>query len=143
MIKLIFAILLTAFTFFSYGQTKIDKDKERINSVCDKFMQNFQNGKISEAMQLLKQNSVMAHSTLDTLQETIADQINNIFPTYGKILSYEFILERKIKDFFARRFYILKFDIYYLKFEFSLYNNGQGWKITSFNYNEDLVEVLY
>ena len=142
MSRLICTILLTSFTLISSGQTKPDKDKERINSVCDKFMQNFRDGKVSDAMQLLKQNSVMAYSTIDTLQATVTDQINNIFPGYGKILSYQFIMERKIKDFIAKRFYILKLEKYYLKFDFTLYNNGTGWTITNFSYNEDLIEVL-
>jgi len=74
---------------------------------------------------------------------TIAEQVVKFLPAYGKILSYEFVAERKVKDFIAKRFYVLKFVKYYLKFDFTLYNNGKGWTITSFTYNEDLIEVLY
>lgn len=138
--------LLTAFflslALVSCGQNKLstDKDKERIDKVCDQFMQAFADGKIQEALQLLKQNSVMLPATIDTLQVTIAEQADKFFPAYGKILSFEFVTERKVKDFIAKRFYVLK---YYLKFDFTLYNNGKGWTITNFNYNEDLIEVLY
>ena len=125
------------------NQQSTDKDKERINKVCDQFMQTFADGKIQGALQLLKQNTVMAPATIDTLQVTIVNQADKAFPAYGKILSYDFVTERKIKDFIAKRFYILKFDKYYLKFDFTLYNNGKGWTITNFNYNEDLIEVLY
>ena len=141
--------LLTAFflslALVSCGQNKLstDKDKERIDKVCDQFMQAFSDGKIQEALQLLKQNSVMSPATIDTLQVTIAEQVDKFFPVYGKILSYEFVTERKVKDFISKRFYILKFDKYYLKFDFTLYNNGKSWTITSFTYNEDLIEVLY
>ena len=144
MTRLLTAIFLSL-TLVSCGQNKqaTDKDKERIDNVCDKFMQTFADGKISDALQLLKQNSVMSPSTIDTLQVTINNQVNTMFPAYGKMLSYEFITERKVKDFIAKRFYILKFDKYYLKFDFTLYNNGNGWTIISFTYNEDLIEVLY
>jgi hypothetical protein len=67
----------------------------------------------------------------------------NYLQVAGKILSYDFISERKIKDFITKRFYILKFDKFYLKFDFMLYNNGDKWTITSYAYNEDLIELLY
>lgn len=144
MVKLLI-IFLISLTVVSCGQNKpnIDKDKERIDKVCDKFMQTFAEGKVSNALQLLKQNTVMTPASIDTLQVTISNQVNNLFPVYGKMLSSEFIIERKVKDFISKRFYILKFDKSYLKFDFTLYNNGNGWTITSFTYNEELLELLY
>ena len=127
------------------GQKKqtIDSDKERIDKVCDTFMKLFADGKAVEALQLLKQNTVMTPSSIDTLQVTITNQMNDYFPAYGKMLSGEFIIERKIKDFIAKRFYILKFDKYFLKFDFTLYKTNSGWTITNFSYDEELVELLY
>ena len=90
MTKLIFAILLSA-TFLSCGQKKPDLDKERINAVCDKFMKLFVDGNFSGSLLLLKQNSVISHSSIDTLQVTISNQAKSIFPTYGKLISSEFI----------------------------------------------------
>lgn len=142
MTKFVFTILLTSFAFISIGQVNSEKDKERINAVCDKFMKYFLDGKIPEAIQLLKVNSIMSHTALDSVQVTITDQMNYILSTYGKMLSYEFIMERKIKNFYTKRFYILKLEYFYLKFHFSIYNNGTGWKITNFEYNEDLSELL-
>ena len=143
MAKFVYAILFSSLILLSCGQTKTDKDKERINDVCDKFMLEFQHGNISKALQLLKVNSIMAPSAIDTLQVTISKQKSTIVSSYGKILSFEFINERKIRDFLAKRTYILKFEKYYLKFDFTLYKTPTGWRITNFNYNEDLIEVLY
>ncbi|HEU4860999.1 MAG TPA: hypothetical protein VFT15_14230 [Chitinophagaceae bacterium] len=142
MIKLIYALLFSCFTLVSSGQTKPDKDKEKINAICDKLMQNFRDGKIPEALQLLKQNSTIDHSAVDSLQETMISQMNAILPSYGRILSYEFIREKKIKDFLAKRFYMLKLEKYFLKFDFTIYKSSTGWTITNFTYNEDLIEVL-
>ena len=145
MAKFLTSILLLM-SFVSFAQTKgtTDKDKKRIDSVCDNFMKAFEIGNISESLQLLKQNSVLAPSAIDSLQNTINYQLNTLLiPAYGKILSSEFIREHKIKNIIAKRFYILKFEKNYLKFEFTLYNNGNGWTITSFIYNGDLIELLY
>ncbi len=138
-------VTLVFITFCSCNQTtqSLDKDKERIDNVCDQFMRSFASGKIYESLQLLKKNSVISPVSIDTLQVEITNQTKNIFQAYGKILSSEFIIEKKIKDFISKRFYILKFDKYFLKFSFTIYNSGGGWTITSFNYNEEFAELLY
>lgn len=144
MTKLIWASILSL-AIISCGQnkSKVDKGKEKIDNICDTVMQTFSNGDFSKAFDILKQNTVMSSSSIDTLKVTTAEYAKNVFPTYGKIRSYEFISEHKIKDVITKRFYILKFDKYYLKFDFTLYNNGDNWTITSFAYDEDLVELLY
>lgn len=144
MTKFIVYMLMLVLTVSCKQTTQsLDKDNERIDSVCDKFMKKFAEGRFSDGMQILKQNSVMSPVSIDTLQVTIINQSKNIFPAYGRMLTSEFIVERKVKDFIAKRFYIVKFEKYYLKFDFTLYNNGKGWKITSFNYNDELIELLY
>jgi hypothetical protein len=142
MTKLICAIILSV-TLLSCGPKKPDIDKDRINAVCDKFMQLMVNGNVAESFLLLKPNSTISHSSLDAIQMTSSNQFKSLFPTYGKIISSEFITEKRVKDFIAKRFYVLKFDNYYLKFDFTLYNNGKSWVITSFNYNDELIELLY
>ncbi|MBX3239428.1 MAG: hypothetical protein KIT80_19255 [Chitinophagaceae bacterium] len=138
-------IIFISLTFVACGQKtqSVDKDKERLDKVCDTFMKLFSEGKTHDALLLLKQNTLMIPASIDTLQVTIDNQTTHYFPTYGKILSYEFITERKIKDFIAKRFYILKFDKYYLKFDFTLYKASTSWSITNFKYDEELVELLY
>lgn len=138
-------VAFLSFIVISCGQKtlSVDKGKEGLNKVCDTFMKLFAEGKPLDALQLLKQNTVMTPSTIDTLQVTIDNQINDFFPTYGKIISSEFIVERKIKDFITKRFYILRFDRYYLKFDFTLYKASTGWTITHFKYDDELIELLY
>jgi hypothetical protein len=79
---------------------------------------------------------------IDTLEVTIKNQLDQVLPAYGKMISSEFIVERNVKDFISQRLYILRFEKYYLQFQFTLYKTNGGWKITSFNYKEDLLEVL-
>ncbi len=110
---------------------------------CDEFMQFYCDKKIPVAIELLKKNSVMEHSTLDTLQTTMMNHLNSTFAVYGKLKSYEFISEHNVKDFIAKRFYVVKFDKYFLKFDFTLYSSGAGWVITGINYNDELIELLY
>jgi hypothetical protein len=141
MTRTIFAVILLI-TLLSCQDTRPDKGKERIDNICDQFMQNFKDKRIPQALRLLKKNTVMAASTVDTLQATMTDHVNNVFPDYGAMFSYEFVSESKIKNFIAKRFYILKFEKSYLKVAFTLYNTAKGWAITGFKYDEELNELL-
>ena len=51
--KLLFTCIISVI-FFSCTQIKPDKEKERVDAVCDNFMQAFKNAKSSEAIKLLK-----------------------------------------------------------------------------------------
>jgi hypothetical protein len=143
MTKLLTAIFL-CLTLLSCGQTKqtLDKDKGRIDKVCDNFMQQFVAGKTDEALELLKQNTVMEPSTIDTLKVTVADHAKNLFPRFGKMISYDFVKEKMVENYIAKRFYIIKFSKFFLKVDFTLYNNGTGWTVTSFHYNEEVEDLF-
>ncbi|HOZ68684.1 MAG TPA: hypothetical protein PK328_04955 [Chitinophagaceae bacterium] len=137
-------VFFISLTLVSLGQKtqSVDKDKERIDKVCDTFMKTFAEGKTADALQLLKKNSLISHSSIDTLLVTIEGQMEVFIPAYGNIRSAEFVSERKIKDFAAKRYYVLKLENYYLKFEFALYKTINGWSITNFKYDEDMTELF-
>lgn len=143
--KKLLTVFILASLFICCGQNQqiADKDKERMDKVCDTFMQYFSKGQYKEAVQLLKQNSVLEPWKIDTVQITIENHAQNAFLAYGKILSAEFITDRKVKDFIEKRFYILRFEKFPLKVDFTLYKSSKGWTITSFNYNEELTDLLY
>jgi len=124
------------------NKQNLGHDKTRIDNVCDTFMQQFVSGKMDEALWLLRHNTVMQPSSIDTLKATIADQIKTVFPLFGKMLSFEFVKESNVKNFIAKRFYIIKFSKFFLKVDFTLYNSGTGWTITSFHYDEEAEELL-
>ena len=115
----------------------VDSQKQKLDSVCTHFMNEFSHGKYHDAYDLLKKNSILDGPTIDTLEITSRKQMLNLMPTYGKMLSFEFVKETKVNNVLARRYYILKFENYYLKFDFVLYNNGNVWTITAFHFNED------
>ncbi|MFT3705272.1 MAG: hypothetical protein QM802_23090 [Agriterribacter sp.] len=143
MIKFFTVIFLSlALHVSAQKNPSVDKDKERLDKVCDTFMALFIQGKVHEALQLVKENTVMAPASIDKLQGTVDNQMEQYFPAFGKMLSYEFITEKKIKDFIAKRFYVLKFEQYYLKFGLTLYKSSAGWTITNLKYDEDIVELL-
>jgi len=120
-------------------QTKIDSSKLEINQTCDKIMEDFVKWNIQDACKLIKESSIIiTKSEIDTLQNAIIAQGNSlILPNYGKPISYELAVEKTIKEFAAKRYYVLKFDKYFIKMSFSLYNNGKKWAISNFTYDDN------
>jgi len=135
------AILCISFSV-SYGQAKMYTTRDSINMFCDKVMQTLVDGKYSAAIQLFKQRSVMDETVIDKIDKTLNDQMPGILPYYGKILSYELVEEKQLKNALARKRYILKFENYFLSFDFVLYNNGSGWTVSNFYYKDETKELF-
>jgi hypothetical protein len=142
MTRYFFIALLAFVTVNTYGQLKGDTSRTTINMVCDRFMQDFKEGKYSDGIQLLKQNSIMGNSFLDNLDQTVNNQLKNIETNYHKIVGYELIEEKSVKNIVVRRRYLLKFELYFLTFDFYLYNNGSSWTISGFYYKDEQKELF-
>ena len=140
--KLIILLILSIFFSVSYGQLKMYTTRDSINVFCDKVMQTLVDGKFSAAMQMFKQKSVMDAAVIDKIDKTLNDQMPGILPYYGKILSYELVEEKLLKNALARKRYILKFENYFLSFDFVLYNNGTGWTVSNFYYKDETKELF-
>mgnify|MGYP003406546593 CR=1 FL=1 len=65
-----------------------------------------------------------------------------VMEIYGKIVGYELIEEKTLKNALARRKYILKFEFYFLTFDFILYNNNTGWTVSNFYYKDETKELF-
>ena len=141
MSKLISTIILILTFFVSSGQSKYTT-RDSLNSFCDKVMQTLIEGKYSIAIQFFTQKSVMDASVIDNVDKTLNEQMPNILPYYGKILGYELIEEKALKNALARRRYILKFEYYFLTFDFVLYNNNTGWTVSNFYYKDETKELF-
>ncbi len=140
--KLISVVILCTFFSISYGQSKMYTTRDSINMFCDKVMQTIVDGKFSAAIQMFRQRSVMDASVIDKVDKTLNDQMPGILPYYGKILSYELLEEKLLKNALARKRYILKFENYFLTFDFVLYNNGTGWTVSNFYYKDETKELF-
>lgn len=140
--KLVAVVVLSMVFSVSYGQLKAYTTRDSINAFCDKVMQTLVDGKYSVAIQMFKQRSVMDETVIDKIDKTLNDQMPGILPYYGKILSYELVEEKLLKNALARKRYILKFEYYFLSFDFVLYNNGTGWTVSNFYYKDETKELF-
>jgi hypothetical protein len=140
--KLISVIILSIFFSVAYGQSKLYTTRDSINMFCDKVMQTLVDGKYSAAVQLLKQRSVLDATVINNIDKTLNEQMPNILPYYGKIMGYELVEEKALKNVLVRKRYILKFENYFLSFDFVIYNNGIGWTVSHFYYKDETKELF-
>lgn len=141
MIRLFLAAVLCVLLAGCSAKQSMDPDKTRIVNLCETFMQDFRDSKLQNAMDLLRDNSIISKESIESLYSTIISQ-ESIFRRYGNVKSYEFIDEKTVVSGLAKRYYILRFEHYYSIFQFTLYKTVNGWRITHFKFDDELVEVL-
>ena len=142
MYRFILTVSFCLTVFFSFAQSKVFTGRDSLNVFCDKVMQTLAAGKYSAAIQLLRQKSVMDSSVINTVDKTLNEQMSAILPFYKKIVGYELVEEKALKNALVRRRYLLKFENYFLSFDFVLYNNGSGWTVSNFYYKDDTKELF-
>ncbi len=139
--KIFVTVMLSMAFFVSEAHSKFTT-RDSLNAFCDKVMATLVSGKYSEAIQSFNKKSVMDASVIDNIDKTLVDQMPGILPYYGKIMGYELIEEKELKNALARRKYILKFENYFLTFDFVLYNNNTGWTVSNFYYKDETKELF-
>ena len=139
MTKLFFTVFLFSMALVSkgQGQDKPFTNRDSLNVYCDKIMQTFQSGRFAEGIQLFKQHSVMDIVAINNLDKTMNEQMAGVLPIYKRITGYELVEEKMLKNTLVRRRYLLKFENYFLAFDFILYNNGSSWTVSNFNYYDE------
>lgn len=142
MIKFIFTVSFCLVFSFSFAQAKLFTGRDSLNMFCDRVMQALVDGKYSEGVQLFRQKSVMDTSVINSVDKTLNEQMPGILPYYKKIVGYQLIEEKELRNALARRKYILKFENYFLTFDFILYNNGTGWTVSNFYYKDETKELF-
>lgn len=135
--KLIVTISLCLIISVSYGQAKLFTTRDSLSTFCDKVMQTLMERKFSAAIQLFRQKSVMDTITINGIDKSLNEQMANLAPYYKKLVAYEFVDEKAVNNSVVRRRYLLKFENYFLSFDFILYNNGTAWTISNFNYSDE------
>lgn len=142
-----YLILLSFMTIakFSFSQMARPQSKQELIAVCDRFMDMFKDAQFRQAFNFLKHYSVIEDNKLDTLGVTVSHQMGGLKNSYGRIVGYERISAREVKNSIVKVVYIIKFEKTFLQLRFILYSPGgaSGWTINNFRYNEELDELTF
>jgi hypothetical protein len=126
----------------SSGQKNHPQTKQELISYCGTFMTAFKLEQYTDAFESLKLFSAIESTKLDTLEYLVKQQMAYIVPHYGKMLSFEELSEKDVKASFVKLTYLAKWQKYYLKVFFVLYNNGSYWTVSNFKYTEDIDDLF-
>lgn len=140
----LFYLLALSLVFSCKSQPNpANKNKEKIDEVCNQIMLDFKKQDIVDAMKLLKANSrLIGDSNINNLAKQVQQQITDgVFSQYGECLSYEFVGEKLINNFAAKRYYVLRYKLFFIKFVFTLYDTDPKWTITGFKYDQDASDL--
>ena len=140
--KLFCTVFFSLFVFFCQAQSSLFTTKDSLNAFCDKVMQALAERKFSEGIQMFRKRSVIDTITIKSIDRNLVEQMTNLEPYYKKIVGYEFVEDRAIKNSVVQRRYLLKFENYFLTVDFVLYNNNSGWTVSNFNYYDNPKELF-
>src|SRR3954462_1130064 len=128
-------LILPLFTVLQLNaQKKPVSGRAQLTSVCDQIMMAFKSRQLDSVILLLKDYSSIDPVAVDSLRPTIETELNRSYENYGKLLAIDFVREKTIGQIAVKRFYVMKFERFFLKFLFTLYNNGNKWMITGFSF---------
>jgi hypothetical protein len=138
----LFFLLFFFVSIQGIGQTKMVSEKIKISEACDKIMSAINRQDFDSVLILLKKHSVVDPIAIDSFKSKIISAISTSADEYGKFLGTAFILEKSAGEVASKRYYAIRFEHYFLKCKFSLYNNGISWVITGFSFDEEFSELF-
>jgi hypothetical protein len=143
--KYLILLSFVALAKSSFSQLAKPQSKQELIAACDKFMDMFKDAQFRQAFNFIKHYSVIEDSKLDTLGMTVAHQMGAIRNGYGRIVGYERVSAREIKNSVVKLVYIIKLEKTFLQCRFILYSPGgaTGWTINNFKYNEEMDELNF
>jgi len=129
----------------SFSQMAKPQTKQELIAVCDKFMDMWKDGQIRQAFNFIKHYSVIEDTKIDTLGMTVARQMGAIKNGYGRMVGYDRVSAREVKNSVVKLVYIIKLEKTFLQCRFILYSPGgaSGWTINNFKYNEEMDELIF
>jgi hypothetical protein len=135
-------LILVLCATVSFGQVNHPPSKQVMINTCAQFMELFKNGKYDDGFNMLKPYTVIEDYKMDTLAYTARKQMTALSGTFGKAISYELATQSEIPNSLVKLIYLLKYERSFLEVRFVLYNNGTGWTINHFKYDEKTDELF-
>jgi hypothetical protein len=118
------------------------KDPDAALKLADTAMRTASEGKIREALELLRPYTVIPQSEMDVLISQVEMQIPIMSTRFGKSIGYELIRNDTVGESLIQPIYLLKHEKHPMVWRFIFYRNDKGWVLNSFKYVDDLGTVI-
>ena len=61
---------------------------------------------------------------------------------FGNIIGTNFIKDKAVKEHILRKIYVIKFEKHMIRVLFTYYNNGNGWILNGFKWDDQFEELF-
>ena len=132
---LLFATIAVAQVEFLPSQKDVTKHTEKVMSYFAKL-------DLPHTFSELKKHWPLPPEEIMELEATTTEQFEIVLSRFGKAKGYEFIEEKVINNTLIKRVYIIKFEKHMLRVQFTYYNNGDGWVLNMFKWDDSISELF-
>ncbi len=107
----------------------------------DEFFATIQEGKYAEALGALYGRNPWHQAMTDQLN-ALKGQFSTLPDLVGELRGSDLIVERRLGGMFVYRWYLVAYDRQPVSFHFTFYKPGDSWFIYSFEYQDDIKDLV-
>jgi hypothetical protein len=120
------------------AQKKLLADDKAVNDLTENAMKQFIQYNFGATFDLMQIYWPLPANEIDNLESQTIRQLNLVTDRFGNFKSYHLVSEKRIEDHVWQRTYIVKCDKHLLRILFTFYNNGDGWSVNSFTWDDKI-----
>jgi len=140
--KYLLPILLFLVALNTDARADVFATPQAAKASIDKAMELIVANDIDGGFSQLKAYAVVPPAEFDAFLGQAKFQMSPLASRFGKTIGHEFIKEDKVGNSFIRLTYLLRYEKHATRWFYILYNNGTGWMLNAFYFN-DRVQDLF
>ena len=139
--QIVLCIALSLLGFSSFAQLFIKEEAELLDH-SEEVMKYFTNSQFTDAFELLGAYWPLPENEISSLELQTVKQFNMVSDRFGNIVDYKFIEKQQVEGILTRHIYVIKMERHLIRAIFTYYNNGEGWLVNSFKWDDNISDLL-
>jgi hypothetical protein len=113
-----------------------------VTKLTDNVMKDLVSANYTSAISKMKAVSILGDQNFEKIQSSLESQIPKMEAVYGKTLSFQTLGQDKINNAIFRVRYLDLREKFALRWTFIFYNNGTGWTLISFSFDDEILKLF-
>jgi len=135
-LKTIIAILLFGATV--HAQNKHFNNLDEVKAFTEKSVKLIADENYEKAFDSMSKYWDISKDDLKVFAENTAHSLAPVKLKFGSTIGYSKIKDDKISDFFIRETYIVRYNMYAIRYLFTYYKNNDGWVLFRFTWDDKI-----
>jgi len=142
--RFLFVAVLLTFANFLFGQ--VEKGVDGFKEAKDKaqiIVDHLKNDEVNVAFEKIGEILILPEDEIDNLETQTIKNLNLIEKNYGSVIGSKLVKEELVEDVLFRLTYVVKYEIYGVRYIFTYYNGLKGkWYLVSFKWDDSVMKLL-